>query len=326
MAAETAEPPVSSGGKPLMARSRMSGRICDRVLANSMPPRPSDVNQFVHTGEGRLEDDRPGSLRRNVAIHSERHSDGGIEHCGGVVDAVSEVERRTLRGNLADDLNLFLWTLASVDVRYAHPSRKQRNFSGPVTGQEDDLVNLVFCPKMVKKRLAFMARLVLEMNDASESAVNQDDAFQSGSDRRECHCQARCQLAAAGKRQRVSFDMTCKPLPGGFGHILGVEQPQAVLVSGINHSRGQRVFRILLDTRSKPKYVGSRPRSKADHFREIGPSVGQRSGFVDDERSARVEFLQDRRVFDHNAVTSSYRNRTDDRNRDRNQQRAGSSD
>src|ERR1035437_10942936 len=80
------------------------------------------------------------------------------------------------------------------------------------------------------------------------------------------------------------------------------------------------MLRILLDTRSKPEHARSWPGAKTDHLRESWPSVRQCARLVDDEGSAGVELLQDRRVFDHNAVTSPYRNRTDDRNRNRNQQ------
>src|ERR1035441_6128094 len=104
---------------------------------------------------------------------------------------------------------------------------------------------------MTKKGLALMSRLILEVQEASKPAIDQDDAFQSGRDRREFEVQIVRQFPAASQHQGVSIHTACKPFPRRLGYILRVEERHGVVTGGHQDCMRQGVLRVSLDTGGK---------------------------------------------------------------------------
>src|ERR1035441_4850246 len=104
---------------------------------------------------------------------------------------------------------------------------------------------------MTKKGLALISRLILEVQEASKPAIDQDDAFQSGRDRREFEVQIVRQFPAASQHQGVSIHTACKPFPRRLGYILRVEERHGVVTGGHEIWLGNGLIRISLDTDRK---------------------------------------------------------------------------
>ena len=59
------------------------------------------------------------------------------------------------------------------------------SFHLAVPGEQNDAVDLVFRPEVLDKRLPFMPRLVHEVEDRGESAVNKKQSLEPGPNRRQ---------------------------------------------------------------------------------------------------------------------------------------------
>src|SRR6266849_10791187 len=89
----------------------------DGGLKSNTTHAPRDMNQFVYSTQGSLQDNCVSGLGRNIALHSKGNPDRCGLHCRGVVDAIPKEQRRGLRRLLADDSNLVLRALDRVQFR-----------------------------------------------------------------------------------------------------------------------------------------------------------------------------------------------------------------
>jgi hypothetical protein len=82
------------------------GHPADGGLKSDAAHAPSNMNKFVYSGEGSLQDYYIGCLGRNVALHSKGDADCCRLHRRSVINAVPKEQCRSLAGLVASDGNL----------------------------------------------------------------------------------------------------------------------------------------------------------------------------------------------------------------------------
>jgi hypothetical protein len=137
------------------------------------------VDELIDTAEGGFEDGGVGGLDSDFTFVSERDADGGGEESGSIVDAVADVEHGGLGCDFGDEFDLFLGTLAEVDLFYAGEFGEIADFTFAVTGEEDYSGSTVACAEVFDEVGRVLTGLVSESDLRGEFSVDYYEAFEA---------------------------------------------------------------------------------------------------------------------------------------------------
>src|SRR6185312_6658490 len=164
------------------------------------------MQQFIHFSESRLHDDGSGGLGGDVTVLSESDADGGGKHGWSVVDAVAQKQSGAGGGSVSDDLQLLLRGEAGANVLYADDVGEMPHFNVPVSGEDDQFVDLMPGPQMPDEGFALLARAVVETDEAGHCAIDDDHALHAWGGWRELIREVLCQFGPSGDENGSASD------------------------------------------------------------------------------------------------------------------------
>ena len=178
------------------------------------------------------------------------------------------------------------------------------------------------------------ADVVAEQQRAAQDAVDRDEhagrAFVGGPPQHVAAPGSRRSApgdeGVAAERHPAAVDRALEPGARVFAYVRGHRERQPALARGADQGLGDHVLRDLIERGGEPQQVLAGDRAVALDRRQPGPPAGQRAGLVEQQDLAAGQRLERAAALDQDAVAGGARDAGDDRDRRRQDQRAGCGD